>query len=385
MPVDTLNTEPDDLRASLLASYDEAEQAIAEPTPEPEPVADEPLPAAATTAAAANGSLPETAAASTIKPDHPTDPKRYADGSFKPQKVAAADTAPAATKDPSKDTQTQASAATAQPAVVAPPAGWTAAEKAEWSKLSPVAQAAVSRRESEIANGGKQWSEEKRRYEAMIAPVAESARARGMDVATGIQVLARAQAALDTDPVNAIKHIARSYGVDLATLAGTQAADVPQTANPPQPDIAALVRQAVQPLLAPIQQRYAAEEHARQQSTVDLVTTFATSPGHEHFEAVSGHIMALLPVIQQESPGMSHESVLQAAYDAATYANPTTRAAIKAAQDADTEAKRVEAAKQRTNAAKRAGSSVTGSPNGVATTGPKDTLRAEIEAAFAGG
>lgn len=383
MPVDTLNTEPDDLRASLLASYDEAEQAV-EPETHSTAADVAPLPDDSAPDAAATKSLPETAAASTIKPDHPTDPKRYADGSFKPTKAAAAVDAPATTNDPSKDIQTQASAATAQPAVVAPPAGWTAAEKAEWSKLSPVAQAAVSRREAEIANGGKQWSEEKRRYEAMIAPVAESARARGMDAATGIQVLARAQAALDTDPVNAIRHIAKSYGVDLATLAGTQAADGSREA-PQQPDISALVRQAVQPLLAPIQQRYAAEEQARQQSTVDLVTTFATSPGHEHFEAVSGHIMALLPIIQQASPGISHEKALQDAYDQATYANPTTRAAIKAAQDADAEAKRVDAAKLRTTAARRAGSSVTGSPNGAAMTGPKDTLRAELEAAFAGG
>ena len=377
-PVDQLQTEPDDLRASLLASYDEAETAATESTP----AADDPIESAP--AAAATESLPETAAAATIKPDHPTDPKRYADGSFKPQKDASAETAAATDpKDPSKDTQTQAS--TAAQTAVAPPAGWTAAEKAEWSKLSPVAQAAVSRREAEIANGGKQWSEEKRRYETMIAPVAESARAKGIPVDQGIQMLVAAQRALDTNPVDAIKHIARSYGVDLATLAGTQAADVSQTANPQQPDISALVRQHVQPLLAPIQQRYQAEEQARQQQTVDLVTTFATSPGHEHFEAVSGHIMALLPIIQQANPGISHDKALQDAYDQATYANPTTRAAIKAAQDAEAEAKRVEAAKQRTTAARRAGSSVTGSPNGAAATGPKDSLRAEIEAAFAGG
>jgi len=50
------------------------------------------------------------------------------------------------------------------------------------------------------------------------------------------------------------------------------------------------------------------------------------------------------------------------------------------ASDAAAEAKRVEAAKQRSTAARRAGSSVTGSPNGVAANGPRDSLRAEIEA-----
>ncbi len=369
---------PDDLRASLMSSYDEAETALSTDSvvePSNAPVIDATAPGEVAT-----DPLPEEAASPTLKADHPSDPKRYADGSFKPTK-AAPDKAAATTDLPSKDTQTQAS--TAAQTASAPPAGWTAAEKAEWSKLSPVAQAAVSRRETEMTNGGKQWSEEKRRYEGILAPVAEAARARGMDTATGLQTLLAAQRALDTNPVDAIKHIARSYGVDLATLAGTQAANGSPEATQ-QPDIAALVRQAVQPLLAPIQQRYASEEQARQQSTVDLVTTFATSPGHEHFDAVEAELMAMIPTIRSVNPTWDHAKVLQEAYDRATYANPTTRAALQAAADTAAEAKRVEAAKVRANASRRAGSSVTGAPSGAPATQAKDSLRAELEAAFAG-
>lgn len=368
------DNSPDDLRSSLMAAYDgepdpvstESSDSTPSPATEPDAVAKDPL--------------PEEAAASTIKADHPTDPKRFADGSFKPAKAAPKEAAATETP-PSKDTQTQAS--TAAQTASAPPAGWTAAEKAEWSKLSPVAQAAVSRREAQIADGGKQWSEEKRRYEAMIAPVAESARARGMNAEQGLQTLMAAQRALDTDPRSAIQHIARSYGVDLATLAGTQAANGSPEASQ-QPDIAALVRQAVQPMLAPIQQRWQSEEQARQQQTVDFVTTFATSPGHEHFDAVQGELMAMIPSIKDSNPTWSHDKVLQEAYDRATYANPTTRTAILAANEAVKEAARVEAAKTRTANARRAGSSVTGSPSGAPATQAKDTLRGELEAAFAG-
>jgi hypothetical protein len=60
-----------------------------------------------------------------------------------PEKVAAAP------EIPSTDAA-KASEVAAQTVANAPPAGWTAAEKAEWSKLSPVAQAAVSRREAEM-------------------------------------------------------------------------------------------------------------------------------------------------------------------------------------------------------------------------------------------
>lgn len=364
---------PDDLRASLVAEFDAAEQ-----TEIPEPGEAARPPEADETAA-----VPAAESSATIKEDHPTDPKRYADGSFKPlKKEESAETAATPDKDlPSKDTQTQASVA-AQTAS-APPAGWTAAEKAEWSKLSPVAQAAVSRRETEIANGGKQWSEEKRRYEAMIAPVAESARVRGMTAEAGLQTLVAAQRALDTDPVSAIKHIARSYGVDLATLAGTQAANgSPEQVQ--QPDIAMLVQRAVAPMLAPIQQRFTAEDQARNNATMSLVDKFAASPGHEHYSVLEPLIVDLIPHVQNANPEMSKEQVLQEAYDRALYARPDTRAAVLAAKEAEKEAARLEAAKQRTHAARRASVSVTGAPTGVPAAEAKDSLRAELEAAWAG-
>lgn len=374
-PAVHVDPNPDDLRATLSAAYDGEPDPVSESADAPLAGADTPAPDAV------DAHLPEQSAASTPKADHPTDPKRYADGSFKPTKAAPEKAAPEP-NEPSKDDQAKASVA-AQPAD-APPAGWTADAKAEWSKLSPALKAAVIKRETEIANGGRQWSEEKRRYEAMIAPVAESARARGMDVSQGLQTLVAAQRALDTDPVNAIKHIARSYGVDLATLAGTQAANGSPEAQSQQPDIAALVRQAVNPILAPIQQRFAAEDQQRQQSAVDFVTTFATSPGHEHFDSVQDEIMAMIPTIQASNPSFDRTQVLQEAYDRATYANPTTRAAILAQREADAEAKRVEAAKQRTQSARRAASSVTGAPSGAPAAVAKDSLRAELEAAFAG-
>jgi hypothetical protein len=356
-----------------MSSYDEAESAL----PKDEPLVESSVTDQTAPGEVATDALPEQAASPTPKTDHPTDPKRYADGSFKPTK-AAPEKAAATETPPSKDTQTQASAAA--PTASAPPAGWTAAEKAEWSKLSPVAQAAISRREAEISNGGKQWSAEKRRYEEMIAPVAESARARGMNAEQGLQTLMAAQRALDTDPVSAIRHIARSYGVDLATLAGTQAANgSPEAIQQPV---------APQPYRDPrvdqIWNAHVSQEQQRAQQTVDLVTTFATSPGHEHFDAVEAELMAMIPTIKSINPTWGHDKVLQEAYDRATFANPDTRSAILAAQEADKEAKRVEAAKVRSNAARRASTSVTGAPSGAPATQAKDSLRAELEAAFAG-
>jgi hypothetical protein len=357
----------DDLRGDIAALMEEPDVAAEGGTsevPEPETVASEPNEARA---------------------DHPTDPLRYADGTFKKTKAeAAAEAAPADGK-PVKEqpsTDTQAKPSDAPSTALAAPAGWTAAEKAEWSKLSPVAQAAVSRREAEISRGGQQWSEDKRRYEGMISPIARMAQARGISVEEGAQRLAAAQEALDANPADGIRRIAQSYGVDLATLAGSPA-EVSREQS--QPDIAMLVRQAVQPILAPIQERLSAEDRQREQSTVDLVTQFSSSPGHEHFDAVQAEMMDLIPSIRARNSGWSHTQILQEAYDRAVYANPTTRDSILSARDAQAETKRQEEAKQRAEKARRAGSSVTGNPSGAPASQSKDSLRAELEAAYSGG
>jgi hypothetical protein len=325
---------------------------------------------------------PTAAAGATVKGDHPTDPMRYADGTFKRTKAdAAPEKAAPVAEIPSTD---PAKASTEQPptAAAAPPAGWTAAEKAEWSKLSPVAQAAVSRREAEIANGGRQWSEQKQRYEAVLSPVAQAASRYGLTTEQGLNALLAAQQRLENDPANAIRELARSHGIDLATLAGQQPADGSRE-NPPTPDIEALVQRAVQPLLAPIQQRWQAEENQKNQSTANLVSDFAAAPGHEHFNTVHDHVLSLIPTIKAQNPAWTVDKVLDAAYDQAVWANPTTRQAMTAAQQQAAEAKRIADAKARTTQARSAAVSLTGAPTGTNGAEPKGTIREELVAAFA--
>lgn len=306
--------------------------------------------------------------------------QRGPDGKFiaKTETAVAAEKAPA-TETPSTDAA-KASEVAAQTVANAPPAGWTAAEKAEWSKLSPVAQAAVSRREAEIARGGQQWSEEKRRYEAVLSPVAEAARRNGMNTEQGLQALLNAQSFLERDPTAAIKWLAQSHGVNLATLAG-QPDDVPSAQAP---DIEAIVRRAVQPYVAPIQQRFQQEEQRQQEMTTQMVVSFAASEGHEHFGSVEQDIMDLIPPLKERNPTWTPQQVLQEAYDRAVYANPATRQTILTARETAAENKRREEATQRANNARRASLSVTGSPQGSAGSEPAATLREEIARAMTG-
>jgi hypothetical protein len=307
--------------------------------------------------------------------------QRGPDGKFiaKTETAVAADKAPA-TETPSTDAA-KASTEAAQTATNAPPAGWTAAEKAEWSKLSPVAQAAVSRREAEIARGGQQWSEEKRRYEAVLSPVAEAARRNGMNTEQGLQALLNAQSFLERDPTAAIKWLAQSHGVNLATLAGQAPDDVPSAQAP---DIEAIVRRAVQPYVAPIQQRFQQEEQRQQEMTTQMVVTFAASQGHEHFGSVEQDIMDLIPPLKERNPTWTPQQVLQEAYDRAVYANPATRQTILTARETAAEEKRRTEAAQRATKARGAAVSVTGSPQGSAGQEPAASLRDEIMRAMTG-
>lgn len=313
------------------------------------------------------------------------DRERTSDGRFAPKtetKAVAADKAPA-TEIPSEDAAKASDQAAAQPAAVAPPAGWTAAEKAEWSKLSPAIQAAVSRREADMTRGGQQWSEEKRRYETALSPIANLSRARGISTEEGAQRLAQAQMMLDQDPVAGLRQIAQSYGVDLATLAGQPAADG-ETARNQTPDIERLVRQAMAPVLAPIQQRWQSEEQSRNEQTMSAIQAFAAAPGHEHYAAVEGSIALILPQVIQENPSWTMEQKLQEAYDRAVYATPATRQLVLQEQQQKSEAARQAEAKERANKARLAGSSVTGTPSGNAGSDVPDSLRAVIEQAMAG-
>ena len=290
-----------------------------------------------------------------------------------PEKVAAA------TDSPSTDA-TKASEVTTQTVTNAPPVGWTAAEKAEWAKLSPAIQAAVSRREAQVSEGAQRRSEQIRQYEAVLTPVAEAARRNGMNTEQGLQALLNAQSFLERDPTAAIKWLAQSHNVNLATLAGSPD-DVPSAQAP---DIAALVRQAVQPYVAPIQQRFQQDEQRQQEMTTKMVIDFAASPDHELFGSVEQDIMDLIPPLKERNPTWTPQQVLQEAYDRAVYANPHTRQSLLVARETAAEAKRREEASQRATKARGAAVSVTGSPQGSAGAEPAGSLRDEIMRAMTG-
>ena len=208
-----------------------------------------------------------------------------------------------------------------------------------------------------------------------------------MNTEQGLQALLNAQSFLERDPTAAIKWLAQSHGVNLATLAGQP----DEVSSAQAPDMQAIVRQAVQaaqesvrPLVAPIQQRWQQEEQRQQEMTTQMVVAFASSEGHEHFGSVEQDIMDLIPPLKERNPTWTPQQVLQEAYERAVFANPATRQTILTAREQAAEEKRRTEAAQRATKARGAAVSVTGSPQGSAGNEPAASLREEIARAMTG-
>lgn len=287
------------------------------------------------------------------KSDHPSDPARYADGKFKPTKAEAA---PEKVEAPAKITAPDAGPKPiAQPstAVVEAPGPWAADAKAEWSKLPPAVQAAVMKREAEMNEGGRQWSEEKRRYQATLAPLAQETQKLGLSVDQGLNALLGAHRMLQQNAPAAIAQLAQQYGVDLANLAS----------NPPAP-------QAPQfdPMVQQLEQRYSQLEAQLngflQNQTLSVVEKFAQD--HPHYAAVEGDLVHLVPMVQQSNPGLSPHEVLEKAYERAIWINPEVRAKLIEEQMQQAQAQQAEALKAKQAQAQKAAVSIKASSNGAA-------------------
>ena len=331
----------DDVRADVLAAI---QQLKAEPeTPAPDTGAD---PAAAPSEADASAERPRNERGQFIKADGTVDTEAEA-----ARTVSDADPAPDKPEQPSTAAE--------------PPKSWSADVKAEWSKLPPAVQQAVIKRENEINEGGRRWSEEKRTYDEMLAPVREQAQRAGVDEREGLNRLLSASAFLERDPANAIAWLAKAYGVDLSKPTNSNAQ--PQ---PPADPVIAKLHQEVSGLKSTLQQREVAEARS-------AIEAFAKSPGHEHFEAVKATMGNLI------TSGQATD--LNDAYEKAIWLDPGIRPQLIAAQTASELASRRAAEKAAADKARAGALSLSGSPvGGPVPQAPQEyeTVRDAVKAAF---
>lgn len=274
---------------------------------------------------------------------------------------------------PAAETAPEA-AAPAADATVERPDTW---DEAEWTALTPEARARVAQRERDMRAALEQRADETQEvqhFRQVVAPHEARMKELGITPVQAVERLLTWEQAIRSDPVNALRQLAQSMGVDINSLAQAGAHSQPAQFHDPRLD-AILARQD--------QERQQAEqrEAARVQAEIDA---FRADSRNVHFDKVRvamGHLMAARP-----------EMTLKDAYDNAVWADPDLRKErIEAEARARTEAKAkadAEAAARARNAARSVRDSVAaGGVNGhdldVSNLPLREQIRAAMRAASA--
>jgi hypothetical protein len=322
-------------------------------------------------------------------------PKRVAGGAeVEPEApVAAAEGAEAAP-------EAEAEAAPPQPTVAAPE-GFSKEAKAEWAKTPPAVQAAVAKREADMAKGVEELKGKYKDIDTALQPHVEAIRRTGHSPAEAVSQLFAWFQALSGNPVAAFPALAKSFNMDLgAILQAAQSQQQPQPQQGQQP--AGDVPPAMQKYINDMQQELGLLKQQFGQELTGLKSTFQQqseaktqeiltnwSKDKPHFEAVRG-LMAQF--IQSGAVPLKNGQVdLDGAYDMAIYASPDVRTQVLTAQQeaakkaaaAKVEAER-KAQQAQADKARKAGVSVGGGAPGVPgapsgkPTGKRKTVRESI-------
>lgn len=240
-----------------------------------------------------------------------------------------------------------------------PPSSWSADAKTAWSQIPPSIQAEVVKREREINEGGRQWSEQKRNYEQALSPVQPLAQQYGMPHHEVVARLVSVEQRL-ADPAQApqvIGELINAYltqkGIRFDPAALVNSSQQPQSRAPEPRFDPSVVERIVDERLT----------QAESQRTISsLIRDFAGEKDgggklvHEHFDAVKTLMGNLI------ASGQATD--MQDAYDRAVWSNPDIRSQLLAAQARTVPS--VDQEKLRTAKARKAAVSVSGPPNGKA-------------------
>jgi len=321
---------------------------------------------------------------------------------------------------PSEDEQEPAAVeAEAPPAVEAPtefpgqetggevieaPQSWSAADKEVFKTLPPEARKVIAHRESErdallqqVSQAARQYQTRVQSIDQALAPYMPRLRMVGVNEGNLGQMIGQWAAianALDTQPEDAIKYLAKQSGVDLSKLHGEQSQEV-------EDPLVVMMNQKLQEVLDPIQKQLGsitgnmttqqqAVEIQRHQETVSEIQRFAEERdaqgnlAHPHFDTVFDDMKPLVAMLRQQQPQASNAELLSAAYDRAAWANSETRSRMLSEQRKAEEAKRKQAAEAAAAEARRKGVTVAGSMGADTGDGPVGSVGEEIRRAWRG-
>jgi len=266
----------------------------------------------------------------------------------------------------------------AQPEIVPPPNSLSGHLKSKWNELPHDVRQEIAKREADFHKELTKHDEERnfgRQIEKIVTPYVAQIRLEGATVPQAVESLLNMAHLLRVgtpqQKSELLLRTAKAYGVDLRQA-------MQQAQQPVNPQIDALQRQ-VQMLNQKLQQDEANKKQQEESSIQGQIEAFKSDPKHPHFETVKAHMAALL------KSGLAQD--LEDAYGQAVYANPNTRSTLLSPPVPQGDNRQRVAERQvRVDAARKAGSSIKGSPGATAPKNGKivmPDLRSEIKAAFA--
>lgn len=339
------------------------------------------------------------------KADHPTDDKRYADGTFKPVKgdekapEVNADSKPAAeapkppeVQSPPPDQQQAA------PVAGTPPGGFSIKTKSDWDKIAaqfPHLVADIAKREKEVNDGFSQ-------YEGMreLRPYHEQARQQGQSLKQVLDNFIGMESLLRQNPAQGFLTIANRIGLSPQQLAQVfapygqsngQQGYLPQDQYGAQPPIdPAQFQQWLNPLSQEVTTLKSQLQQIQQAETTRFSTAFSAAqarfvaePAHRYYENVKPQMAQLFQAGILQETG-DHYADLKSAYDMACNMHPEIRETLLNERIAKTEEQRRTAEKEAAEKALKASRSITGSPAAGAkdTSDTDDSIEAEVRRAY---
>lgn len=247
--------------------------------------------------------------------------KATADAAARVKSVAEARTALKAKNTPDLDKKTDDEVlAMVAPAPKAAPKSWPKEKHAIYSALPPEAQAFIDQREAEQEAGFKQYGADStyaKSVRSALEPYAALLTAQGVqDHGVAVKAVMNAHYVLSTAPEDKkaefFANLAKNYQVNM-----TKATEAYGKSTPAESDEAKSLRLRMEALEGD-------RTNERQQAFTALkakvaaeVEAFASDPAHPYFKEVAKEVALML-----NDPDMT----IAAAYEAAVFANPITRA-----------------------------------------------------------
>jgi hypothetical protein len=195
------------------------------------------------------------------------------------------------------------------------PEGW---EASVYRGLPEPARKLVGDREKAFRERA-QAAEFHSRLSKMLEPYRQRISVGGVDEIGAIQYLFQAQAALDQNPVEGLKHLARIYGVDLAKLSEAVAEQAPAV-----PDEVGARLQAIEKYVASQAQQ---EQNRTQAQVTSAVKRLWEDGKHPEITLVAPRMPVIIRALVQERPDADYGAILEEAYGVAVEMVPEARKA----------------------------------------------------------